>query len=90
MVDVRQQRVDVVGDEQDGEVSLAGDLADQLDDRALVAHVEVRKRLVHQQQARAADQRLREQQALLLAAGQAAERPVGVSPRRRPRGSQRR
>src|SRR5487761_858412 len=50
VVDVREQRVDVVRDKQDGELSLALEVSDQLDDHALVPDVELGERLIHQQE----------------------------------------
>ncbi len=49
---------------------LAGDPGEQRDDLVAAAQVEVRERLVEQQQPRPADQRVGDQHALLLAAGE--------------------
>src|SRR4029077_16001557 len=65
--------------EQDGQPSRARDLTDELDDDALVAHVQLGERLAEQKEARTADQRLRQEEALLLAPGEAAERAIGVA-----------
>ena len=63
--------------EQDGEFQLLLQPPHELDHAALVMRVEVHQRLVEQQQARPAEQRLRQQQALALAA-----RGLGQRPRR--------
>ena len=73
----RQQRVDLVGGDQDGDAALAADPGEQRDDLAGAAQVEVRERLVGEQQARAGDQRVGDQDPLLLAAGEAADAGVG-------------
>ena len=57
---------------------LAGELAEHRDDLLLAAQVEVGERLVEQEQLRPGDQRVRDQHALLLAAGQLADPGVGV------------
>ncbi len=57
---------------------LAGELAEHGDDLLLAAQVEVGERLVEQEQLRPGDQRVRDQHALLLAAGQLADPCVGV------------
>src|SRR5487761_605116 len=44
VIDMWKQRVHVVGDQQDGELTRALDVADELDDHALVAHVELGER----------------------------------------------
>ena len=57
---------------------LAADALEQRRHRALVGQVEAVQRLVEDQQPRLADERLRDQQPLLLAAGELADRPVGI------------
>ena len=54
---------------------------EQPGDRNLVGEVEAVERLVEQQQRRAAGQRLRDQQSLLLASREAPDRPVRVRSR---------
>ena len=66
----RQQRVHLVGGQQHGDLLLAGDAGEQADDLLAAAEVEVGQRLVQQQQPGAADQGVRDQHPLLLAAGQ--------------------
>src|SRR6266700_5714519 len=78
LVDVGQQRVDVMRDQQNRQVAAPGHVADELHDGQLVADVEIGEWLVHQKQARIADQRLGEEQALLLASGQAAQRAIRI------------
>src|SRR5207237_1246185 len=51
---------------------------DEVGDRLLVAEVEVRERLVAEQDPRVADESLRDPQALLLAAREPCDRSVGV------------
>ena len=58
--------------------SLAADARDQRGDGGLVGQVEAVQRLVQQQQPGPRGERLRDQQPLLLAAGELADRPVGV------------
>ena len=60
-------------------VNFARQIADQLHDGSLVAHVEIRQGLVHQQKTRAADERLGEEQPLLLASRDTAQRVIRVS-----------
>src|SRR5690242_14214909 len=67
VVDVGEQRVDVMGDEHHCQPALVYKSRNQLHDRALVAHVEMGERLVHQQQLRPADQAMRKKEPLLLA-----------------------
>ncbi len=86
-VDEPEDRVDVVGHEQDGAPGPRVPAADELGDLALVAQVEVRERLVAQQQLRVADEGLGDPQALLLAARQAPDRGIGVGASPRPRRS---
>ena len=77
-VEVADDRVDVVRDEQHGDVLLLADTADERGDADLVRQVEAVERLVEQQEPRPADERLRDQQSLLLAAGQLADRSARV------------
>src|SRR2546430_13440580 len=77
-VEVADDRVDVVRDEQHGDLLLFADAAHERGDRGLVRQVEAVERLVEQQQPRPPDQRLGDQQALLLAAGELADRPAGI------------
>ncbi len=66
----RQQRVHLVSRDQHRDPLLPGDAGEQRDDLLLAGDVEVGQRLVEQQQAGAADQRVRDQDPLLLPAGQ--------------------
>src|SRR5439155_16448151 len=77
-VEVADDRVDVVRDEQHGDLLLFADAAHECGDRGLVRQVEAVERLVEQQQLRPPDQRLGDQQALLLAAGEFPDRPAGI------------
>ena len=63
---------------------LAAVPVDEADDRLLVGEVEARERLVAQQQRRIVGERLADAQALLLAAREHADGPVGERARRRP------
>ena len=81
----RQQRVHLVGRDQHRDLLLGGDPRQQLDDLLGAAQVEVGQRLVEQQQPRPADQRVRDQDPLLLAARQPSRRA-----RRRTRARRRR
>ena len=63
----RQQRIQVVDNNEDGDLTLCVQIPEQLDDLVLVAHIEVCERFVEQQQVGVADQRLRNRNALLLA-----------------------
>ena len=67
-VQIRQQRVDVVGDEDGGDALLTADARDQRRHSRLVGQVQAVERLVQEQQPRAARKRLRDQNTLLLAA----------------------
>ena len=80
-IDKGQDRVDLVGHEQDGGVVFATPPVDQVDDHPLVGEVERQQRLVAEQHAGIGRQCLRDSQSLLLAAGQPAERDVGVGRR---------
>ena len=73
----RQQRVHVVGRDQHRDLLLAGDPAEQFDHVLLAGDVQVGQRLVEQEQPGTADQRVRDQHPLLLAAGQEAHPRVG-------------
>ena len=73
VVDEIEDGVDVVGHEQDRPARLSLPAADQLGDLLLVMEVEVRQRLVAQQELGFTDQRLGDPQALLFAAGQPAD-----------------
>ena len=73
----RQQRVDLVCGDQHRDLLLAGDAREQRHDFVGAAQVEVRERLIEQQQPRPRDQRVRDQDALLLAARELADPRVG-------------
>ena len=89
-VDVLEDRVHVVGDEQHPEAALAAVPVDQVADDALRAQVERAERLVAEQQAGVAGERLPDAQPLLLAAGEAGRPARARSARRRPRRAGRR
>jgi hypothetical protein len=76
-----QQRIHVVGGKEHRDLVFAGQLAEHRHDLLLAAQVEVGQRLVKQEKLRPGDQRVRDQHALLLAAGQLADPRVGVSVR---------
>jgi hypothetical protein len=78
-VEVAEDRVDVVGDEQDGHLLLLADASHERSDGSLIGEIEAVERLVEQQQTGAADERLGDQQALLLAAGELADGLVRVA-----------
>src|SRR5436190_5789462 len=78
-VEVAENRVDVVGDEQHGDVLLPTDPAHERGDRRLVGQVEAVEGLVEEEQLGSADERLGDQQPLLLAAGQLADGLAGVA-----------
>lgn len=73
----RQQRVHVVRGEQHGDLLGPGHPGRQLHDLLARAQVQVGQRLVHQQQLRPADQGVRDQHPLRLAAGEGADALVG-------------
>ena len=73
-----EQGVHVVGRHVHRDLLLTGQLAEQGDDLLLAAQVEVGERLVEQQQLGPGDQRVGDQHALLLAAGQFADPGIGV------------
>ena len=64
-------------DQHHGHLLLAADPRDQRRDGGLVGQVEAVERLVEQSNSRLADERLGDQQPLLLAAGELADRPGG-------------
>ena len=70
-----------MGDQQHGDALSPADLSHQRGHDRLVGQVEAVERLVQQQQLRPAHERLGDQQPLLLAAGELADRTVGVRPR---------
>src|SRR5439155_10404599 len=78
-VEVAEDRVDVVRYEQDRDLLLLADPADKRRDRGLVGKVETVERLVEQEQLRSTDERLCDQQPLLLAAGELTDRPARVA-----------
>src|SRR5581483_2908689 len=77
----RDDRVDVVRDEQDGDVLLPADPAHELRDSGLVREVEAVERLVEEQELRPTDECLCDEQALLLAARELADRLARVGGR---------
>src|SRR5690242_2004058 len=62
-----EQRIDVVSDQQYADMAGTADARDQRDDFALMGDIEIRQRLIQQQQARIGQQGLGYQQSLLLA-----------------------
>src|SRR5436189_1509606 len=78
-VEVAEDRVDVVGDEQHRDLLLSADPSYERRDRGLVGQVEAVERLVEQQQLRSTDECLRDQQPLLLAARELADRPARIA-----------
>ena len=70
-----------MGGDQDRDPLLGGDPRQQGDDLVPAAQVEVRERLVQQQERRPRDQRVGDQHALLLAAREAAHPAVGEAAR---------
>src|SRR3954471_1174106 len=78
-VEGAEDRVDVVGDEQHRDALFPADPPNERCDCRLVREVEAVERLLEQQQLGAAEERLGGQQALLLAAGQLADRPSRVA-----------
>ena len=77
-VDHRVHGVDVVRDEDDGRPYAAPVRVEQARDDRLVGEVEREKRLVGEQEHGLRDERLRDAQPLLLAAGEPADRRVGI------------
>src|SRR2546430_7752020 len=80
-VEVADDRVHVVRDEHDCNALLGADSAYERRDADLIRKVEAVERLVEEQQLRAADERLRDEQALLLAARELADRTAGIGGR---------
>ena len=76
-VEVGQDRVHVVGHQQDGDALVAADLRDERGHGCLVRQVQAVERLVEDQQPRPAHQRLGDEQPLLLTAGYLADGPAG-------------
>ena len=70
LVDGVEQRVQFMRAEEHGDPELGLQAFDQLDDLLLTARIEADQRFVEEQQFRVADQRLRQQQPLALAAGE--------------------
>lgn len=66
-----------MGGKQHGDVIGVAELAQQSDDPGGAAHVEVGKRLIEQQQPRAAHQGMRHENPLLLSTGEIPDSPVG-------------
>ena len=94
-IDGVDQRVELVGAEQDRDFEVIANAPGDFDDAPLMRRIERDQRLVEHQQARLADERLAEQHELALAARQFAdraagevaradlvERPVDLAPRR--------
>ena len=69
-VEHRQERVEVVDDDEDRHTPSLACRSEELDDLVLVAHVEVGERFVEQEQLGVADERLRDRDPLLLATGE--------------------
>ncbi|CAM2152069.1 hypothetical protein PT2222_270105 [Paraburkholderia tropica] len=72
-----EERIEFVRREQYGDAQFALHAPHEFDHAALMVRVEADERLVEQQQFRVAEQTLREQQALALAAREFRKRPVG-------------
>src|SRR5580658_2464288 len=72
-----QERVHLVGREQDGHAMVGGDPVEQADDLLGAADVEVGQGLVEQQEAGPADERVRDEHPLLLAPRELADPGVG-------------
>jgi hypothetical protein len=72
-----------VGHDDDGD-AVGADPLQEGGHPLLVGQVEAVERLVEEQQAGPAGEGLGDQEPLLLAAGDLADRPFGVGPRRRP------
>ena len=75
--------VEVVQDDADGDAVVVGQVADQVEDLDLVAQVEVRGRLVEQQDAGVLREAGGQPDALQLAAGQLVDAALGHRRRRR-------
>ena len=80
-VDGVDERVELVGAEQDRDLEVVADAPGDLDHALLVGGIERDQRLVEQKKARAAEQRLAEQHPLPLAPRQFADRAAGEIPR---------
>ena len=78
-IDDRENRVDVVRDEDDRRAGAAPVRVEEAGDDLLVGEVEREERLVGKQERRARDERLRDAKPLLLAAREASERRIGVA-----------
>src|SRR5438132_7978765 len=78
-IDEMEHRIDIVRDEEDGAVLALAPAPKELGDALLVPQVEARERLVAEEQVRSADERLRDPEALLLAARQPPDGRLGVS-----------
>ena len=76
-VDRVDQRIELVRAEQDRDLEVVAHAARDFDHALLMRRVERDQRLVEQQQARPADQRLAQEHELALAARQFADRPPG-------------
>jgi hypothetical protein len=81
LVHCTEQRVEFVRAEKDGQPEFLLQTADKFHHSALVVRIEADQRLVEEQETRAAEQGLGEEQPLALAAGQLAERPPGETGR---------
>src|SRR5579862_4992445 len=78
-VEVAEDRVHVVRDEEHGDVLLPADPLDERRDGHLIREVEAVERLVEHEEPRPPHERLRDQQTLLLAAGERADRPSRIA-----------
>lgn len=67
-----------MGDQQDGGAPLPAESGDQVEQLALVVQIEAGRRLIQEEQLWVASQRLGEEQALLLTAGQPSGRTVCI------------
>jgi len=72
-------RIDVMGDEEDGDLHRLADLLDQTRDRLLVVQVEALEGFVQKEHACARHEGLRDEQTLLLSTRQLADRSTGVA-----------
>ena len=79
LVDVRQNRVDLVRHKDHRGLVLDGLVVDYLTNGLLMMHVQTQQRFVTQQHLGVSRQRLRGTQALLLSPGQIGDRPVSVT-----------
>lgn len=77
-VDVGQDRVDLMGDEEDRGLAGPALLVQQAGHEPLMGHIEVQQRLIAQQQVRVRAESLGDAQALQFATGEHADRGVGV------------